>query len=176
MKMLKQYVAMFQRIGAPDNVQVEDAQTWEDAGLENPFSPASVVQSPTAMESEQGGGVPMTPATDVHSDDEEVEIPSSSTKHTAGGPLPGECLKAQKMDDDPVPMPKVKASRTEDNVNQVAEIDMCHNILKTMRWKLILKMNALLVMGKVMVHPWCQFREATGAWRKGSTWRGWEVV
>ena len=95
----------------------------------------------------------MTPATDVHSDDEEVEIPSSSTKHTAGGPLPGECLKAQKMDDDPVPMPKVKASRTEDNVNQVAEIDMCHNILKTMRWKLILKMNALLVMGKVMVHP-----------------------
>ena len=31
------------------------------------------------------------------------------------------------MDDDPVPMPKVKASRTEDNANQVAEIDMCHN-------------------------------------------------
>ena len=94
--------------------------------MENPFSPASAVQSPTAMESEPGGGVPMTPETDVHSD-EEVEIPSSSTKHTAGGPLPGECLKAQKMDDDPVPMPKVKASRTEDNVNQVAEIDMCHN-------------------------------------------------
>ena len=32
-------------------VQVENAQTWEEAGLENPFSPTSNVQSPTAMES-----------------------------------------------------------------------------------------------------------------------------
>ena len=31
------------------------------------------------------------------------------------------------MGDDPVPMPKVKASRTEGNINQVAEMDMCHN-------------------------------------------------
>eukprot|EP00435_Cladocopium_sp_Y103_P035839 s3673_g9.t1 len=31
------------------------------------------------------------------------------------------------MDDDPVPVPKMKASRTDDQVNQVEEIDMCHN-------------------------------------------------
>lgn len=99
------------------------SQTWEEAGLENPFSPASPVQSPTAMEFEQGGCVPMTPATDVHSD-EKVEIPSSSIEHTAGGPLPGENAD---MDDDPLRMPKVKASGTEDNANQIAEIDMCHN-------------------------------------------------
>ena len=35
--------------------------------------------------------------------------------------------KAQRMDDDPVPTPKVKASPTEGNINQVAEMDMCHN-------------------------------------------------
>ena len=109
-----------------ETVQVEDAQTWEEAGLENPFSPTSAVQSPTAMESEQGGGVPMTPASDVHSHGD-VEIPSCSTKHAASAPLPGERLKAQKMDDDPMPMPKVKASRKEENINQITEIDMCHN-------------------------------------------------
>ena len=107
-------------IDAQDEVQVGDAQTWEEAGLENPFSPAS------AMEFDQGGGVPMTAATEIHSD-EDVEIPSSSIKHAASAPLPGERAKVQKMDDDPVPIPKVKASRTEDKVNQVAEIDMCHN-------------------------------------------------
>ena len=31
------------------------------------------------------------------------------------------------MDDDPTPVPKTKASRTEGNINQVAEVEMCHN-------------------------------------------------
>ena len=79
------------------------------------------------MESEQGG-VPVTPTTqaaEAHSDDD-VGIPSSS-KHAASFSPPGERVKIQKMDDDPVPMPKVKASRTDDHISQVAEIDMCHN-------------------------------------------------
>eukprot|EP00435_Cladocopium_sp_Y103_P025328 s3318_g6.t1 len=37
---------------APDEAQLEDAQTWENAGLENPFSP----MSPTTMECDQGSG------------------------------------------------------------------------------------------------------------------------
>eukprot|EP00435_Cladocopium_sp_Y103_P068089 s576_g31.t1 len=78
------------------------------------------------MEFEQGGGVPITPATDVHSDND-VEIPSSSIKHAASILLSGERLKMQKMDEDPVPMRKVKASRTDEHVNQVQKIDMCHN-------------------------------------------------
>ena len=57
---------------------------------------------------------PATPATDAHGDDD-VEIPSSS-KHAATSSPPGERVKAQKMDDDPVPIPKVKASSTDDNV------------------------------------------------------------
>ena len=31
------------------------------------------------------------------------------------------------MDDDPTPTPKVKAARTEGNVNQIAEVQLCHN-------------------------------------------------
>ena len=81
--------------------------------------------SPTAeeMESEKGGGVPITPQLDGQSDDD-VEIPSSSArpaKHAADAPPPGEHPKAQRMDDDPTPVPKTKASRTEANINQVAE-------------------------------------------------------
>ena len=52
---------------------IRDAQTWEEAGLENPFSPLADVQSQTEMESEQGGGVPITPQLDAPSD-EDVEI------------------------------------------------------------------------------------------------------
>eukprot|EP00435_Cladocopium_sp_Y103_P052255 s242_g16.t1 len=78
------------------------------------------------MECDQRGGAPITPVTDGGSD-HDLEIPSSSTKHAAGIPLSGERVKVQKMDDDPVPMPKVKASRTDEHVNQVEDIDMCHN-------------------------------------------------
>ena len=114
-------------IDAQEKRPIRDAQTWEEAGLENPFSPVTGEETPRAMEFEQGW-VPVTSttlATGAHSDDD-VEILSRS-KHAASSSLPGERVRAQKMDDDPVPMPKVKAIRTNDHVNQVAEIDMCHN-------------------------------------------------
>ena len=31
------------------------------------------------------------------------------------------------MDDDPTPVPKIKAARTGTSVNQVAEVELCHN-------------------------------------------------
>ena len=55
-------------------VLVGNAQTWEGAGLDNPVSPMTEVQSQTEMESEQGGGAPITPQFDAQSD-EDVEIP-----------------------------------------------------------------------------------------------------
>ena len=78
------------------------------------------------MESETGGGVPITPVLDETSD-HDMDIPAVATKHAASSSLAGERVKAQKMDDDPVPMPKTKASRTDGNVNQVEEIEMYHN-------------------------------------------------
>ena len=78
------------------------------------------------MEFEQGGGVPVTPL-DMASDDENADIPSSSTKHPASTPLPGERVKMQKIDDDPTPVPKIKGARRDTNVNQVAVIELCHN-------------------------------------------------
>ena len=39
----------------------------------------------------------------------------------------GERGKMQKMDDDPTPVPKIKAARTGTGVNQVAEVELCHN-------------------------------------------------
>ena len=83
------------------------------------MSPVSVSAAQTNMEFEQGGGVPVTPL-DMASDDEDADIPSSSTKHSASTPLPGEHGKMQKMDDDPTPVPKIKAARTDTNVNQIA--------------------------------------------------------
>ena len=58
----------------------DGAQTWEEAGLENPMSPAAA--SSANMEFEQGGGVPVTPL-DMASDYVDAEIPTSSTKHLA---------------------------------------------------------------------------------------------
>jgi len=78
------------------------------------------------MESETGGGVPITPVLDETSD-HDMDIPAVATKHAASSSLAGDRVKAQKMDDDPVPMPKTKASRTDGNVNQVEEIEMYHN-------------------------------------------------
>ena len=108
-----------------------EARTWEEAGLENPFSPVTglqtpVSQTPVDMESETGGGVPITPVLDETSD-HDMDIPAVATKHAASSSLAGERVKAQKMDDDPIPMPKTKASRTDGNVNQVEEIEMYHN-------------------------------------------------
>ena len=102
----------------------EGTQTWEEAGLENPMNPASA--SSANMEFEQGGGVPVTPL-DMASDDDDAETPTSSTKHPASTPLVGERGKVQKMDDDPTPVPKIKAARTGTGVNQVAEVELCHN-------------------------------------------------
>ena len=92
-----------------------EARTWEEAGLENPFSPVEGLQTPLNMESETGGGVPITPVLDETSD-HDMDIPAVATKHAASSSLSGERVKAQKMDDDPVPMPKTKASRTDENV------------------------------------------------------------
>ena len=36
-------------------------------------------------------------------------------------------MKAQRIDDDPVSIPKVKAAKTWSNVNQIAKVDICHN-------------------------------------------------
>ena len=55
-------------------VLVGNAQTWEGAGLDNPVSPMTEARSQTEMESEQGGGAPITPQFDAQSD-EDVEIP-----------------------------------------------------------------------------------------------------
>eukprot|EP00435_Cladocopium_sp_Y103_P068342 s701_g31.t1 len=102
-----------------------DAQEWENAGLEH-------VTSPTEM-SEQGGAVspsmlqaPTTPAMDDGSD-EDAEIPASSHKHPAGDALPGEHPKMQRPDDDPAIDHKDKMARTSGSVNQIAEVEVCHN-------------------------------------------------
>ena len=42
-------------------------------------------------------------------------------------PLVGERGKMQKMDDNPTPVPKIKAARAGTGVNQVAEVELCHN-------------------------------------------------
>ena len=87
-----------------------------------------------------------TPVVDDQSD-HDMEIPSASSS------LPGERVKVQKMDDDPVPMPKTKASRTDDKVNQVEEMGRCVTtmkacflkVLKMMQWPWTPKMNTSLV-------------------------------
>ena len=98
--------------------------------LENPVSPVSLPASPANMKFDQGGGVLHTPLGTLASDDDDdvnVEILSSSTKHPAHTPFAGERCKMQKMDDDPIPVPKTNAARTDANVNQIAEIELCHS-------------------------------------------------
>jgi hypothetical protein len=70
---------------------------------------------------------PVTPAGDNVSSDEDMKIPSSSHKHPANVLLHGESATFQKMDDDPVVAPKSKAARTDGDVHQVAEVEVCHN-------------------------------------------------
>ena len=72
-------------------------------------------------------GVFLLPPLDMASDDGDAEIPTGSTKHPADTQLAGERGKMQKMDDDPTPVPKIKAARTGTGVNQVAEVELCHN-------------------------------------------------
>ena len=59
--------------------------------------------------------------------DEDVDIPSVPVKHKAEFSLPGERAKAQRMDDDPVPVPKLKAPKHESAVNQVNNAEITHN-------------------------------------------------
>ena len=54
--------------------------------------------------------------------DEDVDIPSVPVKHKAESSLPGE-----RMDDDPVPVPKLKAPKHESAVNQVNNAEITHN-------------------------------------------------
>ena len=69
---------------------------------------------------------PVTPPVEV-ARDEDVDIPSVPVKHKAESSLPGERAKAQRMDDDPVPVPKLKASKHESAVNQVNNAEITHN-------------------------------------------------
>ena len=112
-----------------DDVDAErlqvDVQEWEDAGLEH-------ASSPTEM-SDQGGAVspslmqaPITPVL-AYESDEDAEISAVSHKHPASGPLTSEHAKAQRMDDDPVIEHKDKMARTSGSVNQIAEVEICHN-------------------------------------------------
>ena len=100
-------------------------QAWEDAGLEHCSDSGGAI-SPGMM-------APITPQDENQSDhDGDVEIPvqahaEQSHKHPSSSPLSSEGLKSQKMDDDPIPTPKVKAARTEGNINQVMDIEMHHN-------------------------------------------------
>ena len=110
--------------GDAERLQV-DVQEWEDAGLEH-------ASSPTEM-SDQGGAVspslmqaPITPVL-AYESDEDAEIPAVSHKHPASGPLTSEHAKAQRMDDDPVIEHKDKMARTSGSVNQIAEVEICHN-------------------------------------------------
>ena len=70
---------------------------------------------------------PMTPLSEMPDEDEDVDIPTSSHKHASSNPLASAGLKSQKMDDDPTPTPKTKAAKTDDSVNQIAEVELCHN-------------------------------------------------
>ena len=61
------------------------------------------------------------------SGDEDMEIPSRPHKHPVNVPLHDERAQFQKMDDDPVVAPKSKAARTDGDVHQVAEVEVCPN-------------------------------------------------
>ena len=96
-----------------------EVQAWENARLE-PCSDSGGAISPGMM-------APITPEADVPSDDDDMEIPVRSHKHPSSIPLSSEGMKAQKMDDGPTPVPKVKAAKTEGSTNQVSEVEMRHN-------------------------------------------------
>jgi hypothetical protein len=95
-----------------------ETQTWEDAGLEHGCDQGGAI-SPGMM-------APLTPLAEMPSDDD-VDIPAASHKHASSSPLASEGLKSQKMDDDPIPTPNVKAAKAEGNINQNAEVELCHN-------------------------------------------------
>ena len=92
------------------------------------------------MESETGGGVPITPVLDETSD-HDMDIPAVATKHAASSSLAGERVKAQKMDDDPIPMPKTKASRTDGNVNPKLRRSRCTTTMKACFLKVLRMMQ-----------------------------------
>jgi hypothetical protein len=99
---------------------------WENVGLDD-VSDADGQQDMF----EQGGAVSPSmlkaPVTPVADSDEDAEIPSGSCKHPSSTPLTDERAKMQKMDDDPAIVPKSKAAKFESKVNQVADIEICHN-------------------------------------------------
>ena len=107
-----------------------DESAWENIGMESPQETQD--QDENLGNVGSGGAVsprlmvaPLTPCTDVA--DSDVEIPSGSMKHRAEQPPPGEHPKFQRMDEDPVPVPKVKAARTDPQINQILEVEICHN-------------------------------------------------
>eukprot|EP00435_Cladocopium_sp_Y103_P031721 s1251_g8.t1 len=108
-----------------DSMDAVEAQAWEDAGLEHMSDAEGQYRtSGSGGAISPGMMVPVTPLSEV---DEDADIPEVSHKHACSSPLANEGLKAQKMDDDPSVAPKSKAAKTEGNVNQIAEVEFCHN-------------------------------------------------
>ena len=113
---------------AGDRQDAMEMQAWENAGLEygtdtegnDRTSVPGGAMSPGMM-------APMTPLSEMPGDDEDADIPTSSHKHASSNPLASAGLKAQKMDHDPTQTPKTKAAKVDDNVNQIAEVELCHN-------------------------------------------------
>jgi hypothetical protein len=107
-----------------------EVRAWEDVGLEH----ADEMGEQQHPGSNQGGAIsphllqaPVTQADDDVSGDEYMEFPSSSHKHLANVSLQGDRAKFQKMGDDPGVARKSKAVRTDGDVHQVAEVEVCHN-------------------------------------------------
>lgn len=103
-------------------------EAWVDVGLEHCSDAGGRQLTPdTGGAISPGMAAPVTPHMDAQSDDGDMEIPTQSHKHPSSAPLSSEGRKAQKMDDDPVPVPKIKAAKTEGSVMQIAEVEVCHN-------------------------------------------------
>ena len=112
---------------AEDRHDPIDVQAWEDAGLEYGSDPEGHNGTSGSGEAISPGMAAFsTPMSEMPDAEEDVEIPPVSHKHASSNPLAGEGLKFQRMDDDPAPT-QVKAAKTEDNINQIAEVELCHN-------------------------------------------------
>ena len=117
---------------------VGTAEQWEYAGMESPMPddsgmPENVEPASSGGAISPGGAVsprllvaPLTPQDD-DAVSEDMDIPSVSVKRKAEEAPPGEHPKAQRMDDDPTPTPKVKAARTDAAVNQIMDVEVAHN-------------------------------------------------
>ena len=147
-----------------------ETQTWEDAGLEHGCDQGGAI-SPGMM-------APLTPLAEMPSDDD-VDIPAASHKHASSSPLASEGLKSQKMDDDPIPTPNVKAAKAEGNINQNAEVELCHNDEKNVMhaWRMnftftMMRTSTLLDRQKGLDHHRSLQRNSR-SWTNKLHWMSW---